>query len=182
MAVDALATWEDTWENLPLDAVGAFPATVTNWLDARVVNFTFNPASLGGPVSAFTWAKATFQAGITNMIPELDQNIGVTILANAWRDAINASTINALVGSFLPPDTPATRFSVVSSTTIDAASVTAARSALIAALLAAQPNLGFPFPVPTELRTAFLSVTYTATGLHSLVIPVSLTVPGIAVL
>jgi len=185
MPVDPLAIWNSTWATLPLDPTGVlYPPVIGTWLATRVLGFTFDPLSLAGtPPTLLTWAKPVFEAGITGMIPDPTQVLGATTLATAWESAILASTILALPGSFVIPPTPATTFSVVTSTLIDIPSVTAAKIALISALSTALPTPGILFPVPTELRTAFLSVTYTASGLNSIVpTPTPLIVPGIAVL
>lgn len=188
MAIDPLATWRSTLAALPKVADNSWATNFAAWVADRINNkITTNPTNLtlASPL-VFVFPQATFATQLVALTPTGNALAGITGFADAWKAAIDTvlfpATLNVAPGAFVPPATPATTFSTVTSVLLDPASVTAARAKIIE--LATAPPVAdvndSEFPV--KFREAFLLLTITVSGLDSTPTPAGplpLTVPNI---
>jgi len=163
--IDALAKWISTYaSDVPnvLDSSG--PKNVAEWTDDRVPNMEL--PGIQGTGLTFTFNKGSFQTEL-EAINTSTLHDGVVALADAWATAIGGSVADVAVGSSVGAPSPATTWSVVGSTVIDGASVTAGRDKLLE--LENSPIAGTPeeSEFPVKLREAFLLLTITTTGMDS---------------
>lgn len=167
MAVDVLQDWKDTLAALPKVADTSWAANFAGWYADRIVGITTNPANLVPVGFTFTFAQPVFAAQLLALTPVGDALSGITGFANAWETALLATTVAVSPGSAIPPPTPPTIFSVVTTTVIDPASIAAGKAKILELVTAppvadAQNSL---FPV--KFRDATLLLTITVTGLDS---------------
>lgn len=166
--IDPLGTWQSTF--LGVESAADF----ANWIDERVTG----KAELTGiiaatPANVFVWDKATFQSGLEAMPLSTSQSAAMATLAGVWESSINGTVVTIAPGDSLGAPTPATIWSVVTTSVLDPASITAAKAALQAALIsAAAVDDKANSDLPQAFRDAFLLLTATVTGLDSTPIPV----------
>lgn len=168
MAVQPLATWRSTLATLPKVATPAWALNFANWYHQQIIpGITTNPANLTPVGFVFTFPVATFATQLQALGPAPTALAGITGFANAWETALLATVVVVAPGSFIPPSTPATLFSVVNSTIITPASIAAGKAKLlelVTAPVVADPLLS-EFPV--KFREATLLLKITVTGLNS---------------
>jgi hypothetical protein len=133
-------------------------------------------ASAGVPAGSFTFNAAAFQAALSGS--------GLGVISNAWETAILASTMVVATGAFVgEPKTTANTFSAISSTVIDVASISAAKSYIAAQLAALTPvSTAGACQFPVVMRQAFLMLTVTISGSNSLGPPTALTAAGVSLI
>lgn len=168
MAIDALATWKTFYNALPLVDSGIWTTNFSNWGNNRVVN----KAQVTGVTHAsppFLFAVATWKTQLDALTDTDDKTAAATAFADAWETAINASSLTTLPGDFVNPGgDPTLIWSSISSSIIDASSITAARSQMIADILAADDAATLDdSKIPEIIRDAFLALTCTITGQDS---------------
>jgi hypothetical protein len=167
MAIDSLATWKSTYKTdvVPTNSP-TWPQVIADWMNARVTSKMSLPG-IGGPGFSFTFDKSTFATQLATLTPNNDQDASMDQVASAWETAILSSTPATAVGSFIIPATPATTWSVVNSTIIDAASIASAKDKVkeLKNLVPEEQNEDPQFPV--KFYEAFLLLTVTTDGLNS---------------
>jgi hypothetical protein len=183
--IDPLATWKSTLAALPKVADTSWALTFANWVAARVVSITTDPASLtlASPL-LFTFNTASFASGLISLAPTNNPLAGITGFADAWANSIATITYPASLlvapGAFIPPTSPTTLFSAITAVSIDPASILSGKAKIIelaAAVPVADPNDSL---FPEKFRDAFLELTITVVGLDSTVpTPVPLTAANI---
>ncbi len=167
MAIDPLVTWRSTLAALPSTSTPIWAVNFSQWYADRIVNIETDPSFLVDPGFSFVFSISTFKSALEVLPPTTDQLAGITAFATAWESAILASTVSAFPGAFIPPSTPATLFSIVSTTVIDPAGIAAGKAKIIelaTALPVSDPLLS-EFPV--KFREATLLLTVTVTGFDS---------------
>ncbi len=167
MAIDPLSTWKSTLAALPKVADASWAANFAAWYAGRIVGITTDPSALVPTGFVFTFNQALFASGLSSLGPTPSAVAGITAFADAWLASMQASTAVVAPGSFAPPSSPTTLFSVVNSTTIDAASMTAARSKLLELTSAAPVADANDSEFPVKFREATLLLTITVIGLDS---------------
>jgi len=167
MAVDPLITWQTTFAALPQVADNSYAANIAEWYGLRVAGIESNPAQFTTVGFAFSFAESVFATQLLNLGPTVNNVEAINDLADAWQTAINASTISVSSGSCAPPCDPDNTFSVVSSTSLDAASVTAGRTKILDLLTATPVINALDSEFPEVLRSAILLLTFTVDGLDS---------------
>lgn len=187
MPVDPLATWRSTLAALPKVADTSWAANFAAWVAGRVATITTNPTNLtlSAPL-VFVFNQALFASQLISLTPTGDALSGITGFADAWKAAIDTTvfpaTLNVAPGAFVPPTTPATTFSTVTSVLLDPASVAAAKAKIIELATAAPVADVNDSEFPVKFREAFLLLTITVAGLDSTPTPAGplpLTVPNI---
>lgn len=151
----------------PVDNAATAANNLANWINALVSGqLSPNPATLSS--GTFTWNPAPFIATIASAAPS-DSPSASAVIADAWEGAINASVLLVLPGAFVGVSSPATMFSVVSSVSVLPPTVAAAKAAMIASLASAPGVLdASQSQFPDIIRTAFLSISYSVSGMNTL--------------
>lgn len=182
--IDPLATWRSTLAALPKVSDNSWAANFAGWVADRIsatgaadgkgietkpTNLTLASPPPGGFI--FTFDEATFATQLQALTPTTDPSAGINGFANAWATAIAGTvfptTLNVTPGAFIPPTSPTTLFSAVTSVLLDPASILAAKAKIIELASSTpvdDPNLS-EFPV--KFREAFLLLTITVVGLDS---------------
>ena len=182
MAMDQESDWTKAFADLKPDKTPAWAAAMADAVDARVTGKVELSGLIGKPT--FTFNKAVFAAQLMALKPVPDAVAGMTGFANAWATAMTASTMVVTPGSALGAPSPATLWSVIFTSLIDASSVQLAKTLLISTLPtiplvkdATQSKFGATF------RKAFLMCSASVTGLNTLPPPPAgpgpLPLPGI---
>jgi len=174
--IDPLSSWISLWNLLPL--VGD-----SSWADNQatfVLKRTLTPGLMGltGQIT-FTFQEATF-ANLLKSIPMTpDKTQSATMIANAWNSAVSTSIMVVAPGAFIGTSTPATLFSVVTSTLLDPSSLLSATQGIVSDLSAA-PLSDDTSARPKAFYKAFKTLTYTVTGTNSIVpTPTPLVAPNL---
>lgn len=169
MAIDSLAIFKSTFAAIPLVSTGVWTTNFSDWTDGRVTSKAVGTL-ITNAAPPFTFSKSTFKAQLDALAPTASEATGASNFASAWETAVLASTFITLPGDFTGAATPATTWSVVTTSLIDVASITAAKAQLItdltnAAKVADVNNSDFP----QAFRDAFLNLTVSVTGINSVV-------------
>lgn len=182
--LDNLATWRSTLTALPKVSDDSWAENFATWVSERLSPLTAvdtkgietDPLSLTlvspPPVGfVFTFDETTFMDELVLLTPTDDPTAGITAFANAWETTINntlfPTTLNVTPGAFIPPTSPTTLFSVITSVVLDPLSIQAAKAKIIelaSSMPVDDPN-DSDFPV--KFREAFLLLTITVSGLDS---------------
>lgn len=123
--------------------------------------------SLQGPV-VYTFAKDVFESGIEKLMDTQSGKFGITEFVEAWASAADVSVMLVSPGVSIGAPSPATTFSVISSTTLDPPSLIAAKQVFVNMLLASSPvKLDINSNFGPSMWSAFTTLTYTVIGLDS---------------
>ena len=171
MAVDPLQTWKDELEALPPKADPSWAPQFAKWYADRIVSIETDPSALVASGFTFTFNEALFAAGLTVLPPTLDQASGILGFATAWEAALLASLVVVGPGSFIPPSTPATLFSVVITSLVDVPSISLGKLKLLELVTAPPTADAQASEFPEKFRDATLLLTMTVTGTNSVVPP-----------
>ena len=165
MAIDALSIWKTTLENLQPVGDVSWANNFADWIDQRVTNKLI----VGKKVSqsTFTFNKSVFAAQLQSLSYTEDALSGITNFANAWENAVLASTMVVPPGTYFESSSPKTTWSTVQSTVIDPASVQIGKLVIISLSAAPVATTAQNSLFPEKFRNAFLSLTVTITGLDS---------------
>jgi len=167
MAVDALNTWQTTFAALPLVADNSYAENIAEWYANRISGIEPNPAQFTPVGFSFTFAESVFATELLNLSPTISSIEAINKLADAWQTAINASTISVSSGSSAPPGGTSNTFSAVTTTTLDASSITAGRTKILDLITATPVSSALDSEFPEVLRDAILLLTFTVVGLDS---------------
>lgn len=170
--LETLDIWRSTYAAamvVPADPLtGA--TSLANWLSARLIgkldlDGVLPPGPLALNFSLF--GTAAFVALLAAVVPTTSPLVGATVFANAFQAGILASVAATLPGtSILLIPTPASTFSVVTTTTIIDSG--GAAYAKVLELQNAQPkDNAADSDVPLKLREAVLLLKITTVGLDS---------------
>lgn len=170
MATDSEGVWKSTLKAIPntVDKAAGIQA-LADWVEARVVSkLALDPSLIVGATPSYVWLQSAFKPPLLTLEPVTDPST-VTAIADAWRDAALTSLMPVLPGISVGSPSPATTFSVVVSL-LDPASVASAYNTLSSALLELKPTADpDDVKIGPLLRAAFLSLTFTLTGLNTIV-------------
>ena len=173
MAIDPLSTWRSTLAALPKVADTSWAANFAAWYAGRVVGITTDPVALSPTGFLLTFNEALFASSLIALTPVSNALAGITGFANAWETAILTSiypaTLTLLPGSFIPPSTPATLFSVISSVVITPASIAAAKAKIIELASAPPVDDVNDSEFPVKFREATLLLKINVIGVNSIV-------------
>ena len=164
MAIDSLTVWQNGWANLPKVNDDSWKQNLGDYVEARTANMslaTYTPST-----------NVTFSFNKSLFVQTLDGVSGanlVPILSDAFELAIIGSPIAVSPGTYIGVSTPATTFSVVSSSLFDLASAALGAAKILE--LASAPKVSDPLlsDFPIKLRDAFLLLTATVSGTNSVV-------------
>ena len=170
MAIDPLSTWKSTLAALPKVANNSWAANFAAWYAGRIVSITPKPANLVPTGFLFTFNQALFASGLIALTPTNNALSGIQGFADAWEAAILTTvypaTLTLLPGTFVPPTSPATLFSVIASVLIVPASIAAAKAKIIE--LATSPPAAdvndSEFPLKFREATLLLKINVTGTN------------------
>lgn len=171
MAVDPLQDWKDTLANLPKVADASWALNFANWYAGRIASISPDPNILTASGFLFTFVSATFATNLATLMPTSDPISGTMGFANAWQTAI-ALTIYPATLTLMPgtvygtPATQANTFSVITSVTLNPASITAAYTKLLelATAPAAEDPQDSAFPEIFRDATLLLKVDITGSN------------------
>ena len=167
MSIDSLSVWKSTLAALPKVEDSSWSLSFASWYTSRIVNITTNPSSLVPLGFSSTFATTVFKDALAALGPSSSAAAGIAGFAGAWEDALNATVIVVGPGSFAPPTSPPTMFSLVTTTTITPASIAAGKAKileLVTAPLVSDPNDSL---FPQKFRDATLLLKITIVGLDS---------------
>jgi len=178
VSVDVLQVWKDELENLPKVANSSWAGNFANWTGDRVdaaaaqdgVGIATDPAALVGPSGnaiVFSFNRSQFETGLLSLSPTTDAVAGITGFANAWEAALLASTATGIPASYIPPASPSTTFSSITSTTIDPASIALGKAKILELIGSPPVASGQDSQFPIKFREAFLLLTVTVVGQDS---------------
>lgn len=164
--IDDLNTWKTTLAALPQVGDSSWAENFAAWVDARVSG-KMSLVGIGGTGFSFTFGKAAFKSALLALVPTGDQAGAILSFANGWAAGIAGSIYATAPGTFIAPSTPATLWSVVNSTIIDAPSIIVGQAKINE--LASAPPVSNPADslFPVKFREAFLALTVTTDGLNS---------------
>lgn len=168
--IDSLSIWKTTFQTLPKTEDTSWAGNFADWTDERVSGkaellFITNPST------TFTFSKSTFQSLLLGLSPTPSAAAGIQGFADAWETAILASTLNIGPGAFVGIDSPATKWSVVSSSLIDPPSILLGKAKILELVSAAPAEDAALSEFPEKFRDAFLALTGSVIGLDSTPIP-----------
>ena len=169
MATDILSSWKDAFAALtPTDHPTAWADELADWVDSHIsAKLVLDPGVVSGDPIVYTWDAQTFADTLKTASPGSDPN-AITVIADAWELATLSGIMAVPSGASLGAPTPATTWSAPPLTVVDPASVVAAKTVMTADLLAMPPTADIDeVALPEILRTAFLGLTFTLTGLNS---------------
>lgn len=178
--VDPLSTWQSTLAALPKVSTNSWASNFASWYAGRIVAIKPSTSALTASGFLFTFPTAAFASQLQSLPQTTSQLSGIQGFANAWAVAIASTVVFCAPGTFKPPTTPATLFSVVATTTIDTASITAGKNKILE--LATSPPVSDPTmsDFPVKFRAATLLLTITVMGTNSVTpTPGPLTVPTV---
>lgn len=182
MAIDGQTTWQADWDAVPIDSDGThYASNIANFIDAHSTGkmvLETPPTGFNSPSPpAFTYGKAACQSALAGIT--FGAANGAQKIADAWQAGVTAGTLVVPALSALTnPSTPASKFAAPPTVVVDPASLTSAHAGLLSSLQNApladgtyaqslvNPSLT-PTQFPVALRTAFLALKYTLTGLNS---------------
>lgn len=167
MAVDPLNTWKTTLKDLPKVADTSWAANFAGWYADRIVNITTDPAALTPVGFSFPFDTATFETQLLALTPTPSALAGIQGFADAWEAAILATTPVVGPGSFIPPSTPETLFSVVTTTIIVPASIAAGKAKILELVSAPAVADAMDSEFPVKFREATLLLKIKVDGLDS---------------
>lgn len=168
MAIDALSVWKSTMAALPKTTDNTWAANFSGWINDRLASADTDPTQLvnATPLS-FVLDDAGMQSDLEALSPSSNATTAIADFADAFEASLNNTVVVVTAGAFIPPSGPTTLFSAVSSTTIDAASITAAKAKINE--LASEPPVADvdDSKFPEKYREAFLLLTITVIGTDS---------------
>lgn len=162
MALQNSTEWQEQFSNLPRVADTGWKANLTSLIDTLTSGRLTSLGllnSAGQPALSFTFASSAFENALTD-------NQASTI-ANAFEAAWLASTFVVPSGSYFSPQSNATTFSLVSLCAPVPASIAVAKSMILPIANQVPVSDAALSQVPVIIRSAFLSITITTTGLDS---------------
>jgi hypothetical protein len=185
--IDPISTWKSTMAALvPSTDPDAALTEFAKWVDERVTNkmsIVGVSKSDGTESNIFVFNKSIFETQLkATCVPTTDVSAAASKFADAWEQAMLASTMAMTPGFYVNPPvapTPATQWSVVTSL-IDPLSITAAKIILVADMTSSMPtsdpnNSGFP----AAFRNAFVALKVNIVGMNSVTpTPTPLNMPG----
>jgi hypothetical protein len=160
--------WLEEFDKLEKTNTPAWSVTMANWYADMITGIQPDPTIFTAVGFTFTFNPSVFATAMAAAAPSVDPFAGVSIIANAWESAMLAAIVVCGPGSILLPPSPATTFSVVSTTIIDIPSITLGKTSLLGLATAPQTNKGTDSQYPKKLREATLSLTITVSGLNSI--------------
>jgi hypothetical protein len=169
MPLEPLATWQSTYA----DEVGptADPITgalaIANWLGDRLDGKLSADAGIGGPGLTYTFNRAIFATALSALPPTPDATAGALAFATAWETAALISIPLMAPLSYILVATPATTWSVVTTTILDAPSVVLGKAEVFGLKDAEPAPTAEKSETPEAFREAHLLHTITTTGIDS---------------
>lgn len=161
MAIAPLTTWRSSFAALPLVTDTSWQANIANWVNDNISGANKLALNgMGGTGLTFTFNKATFQSGLASA-----NNIAG--FATAFQSALTASLAVVGAGSFIGVSTPATLFSVVTTTVIDPPSIILAYNKILELNTAQAVTNSYDSDFPLRFREAILLLTITTSGMNS---------------
>jgi hypothetical protein len=162
MALGSETDWKEAFADMPTVGDTSWKGNLANVIDSLVTNKLSSPGLLGPtgqPAAVFTFGKSAFQGALSNA--------NAANLSAAIQAGITASTVTVAPGSYVGTDTPATKFSAVTTAALDVPSIALA-SAKVLEVAGKTPQAdALDSEVPGIFRQAFLLLTLTTSGLNS---------------
>ena len=170
MAVDPLSVWKLELTSLTPVADSTWALNFANYVADRVVAIETNPSSLISTLVC-PFNKVLFASQLVSLAPTPDAATGIAGFATAWETTILTNifpaTLSVAPGAIIPPASPATTFSLITSVILDPASIILAKNKileLISSPPVSDPNSSL---FPEKFREAFLALTITIIGMDS---------------
>lgn len=169
MAIDPLAVWKTTLEDLKPSGNVSWALNFASWIDKRVTGKLVVGAQVSQ--SKFTFSKSVFAAALQALAPTDDPVAGLKKFADAWEKAILSSTMVVPPGAYFQSASSATKWSTVTASVIDPASIALGRAVILTLAAAPVAATASSSIFPEKFRKAFLLLTVTITGVDSQVPP-----------
>ena len=173
--VEPLPLWRNTLKSLQATDQLLWTSRLAQWAAARTT-MKLSLSNIVGPVT-YTFNMGQFDALLKTCLTTDQKVAAAAQISNAWAAAAMSSPMLVLPGSSLGVPSPATTWSAVAAV-IDPPSVMMAKMQLMQGLLAAEAvEDGYLSKMAEAFRQAFLSLSFTVTGMNSLPIPTPLLSP-----
>lgn len=166
--IDPLPTWKSELEAIEpaADPVTAAKNLAT-WYSERIAGIQPDPTALVASGFVFNFALPIFQSQLLALTPVTTPIEGIKKFADAWEAAMLATVVVVAPGSFIPPTSPPTLFSVVLTTLIDPPSIQLGKLKILE-LVASPPASSAPdSKFADKFFEATSLLTITVTGLDS---------------
>lgn len=166
MALDSESDWKTAWADVPLVPDASWKANLALFLSdltSGKLKLSTIFSAPGTGAGDFTFNAATFQGALSGN--------SASVLADAWEAGVGASVMNVAASAFVGSDSPATKFSVVTTAIIDPASIAAGKAIVMSLASIPLTDDVLDSQFASKMRLAFLSLTVTVTGINSVVPP-----------
>lgn len=168
MPIEILNTWQSEFDALEKVNTPQWSLNKADWYSNMIANITPDPSVFSAVGFSFTFNSASFASLMSSAVPSSDPVSGISTIASAWESAILASIVICGPGSALVPPTPATTFSVVTSTIIDPSSILLGKTMILGLSSAPKTNKGKDSEFPKKFREATLQLKIIVSGMNSL--------------
>lgn len=175
MVLPAKSVFEQTLLALPKIATSnysGFAGWVASNTDSNLILTTILPYTS----TLFVFNQSTLISNMATLTPTASQSAASTAFFDVFEQAILASVLTVLPGSFVGTASPATTYSAVASVIPDPPSLVAAKAAAVSYLNTTPMSFTEP-TMANAIRTYMLTLTYTVTGTNSLPVPAPLVTP-----
>jgi len=170
MTLEALSTWKSTFKTdiLPVSDA-SWPDSMTDWYADRINTPLLNlpGLTLASPPLPVTFGKAAFKAIFQTLAQPNSQSVAMNIIANAWEAGLIASTVLVKALDSVGTPSPATTWSVVTTSVFDPASIALGKAKILELIGAPNEEDAEDSQTPIKFREATLLLTVTTTGLNS---------------
>jgi hypothetical protein len=175
MPLEPAKLWQQTLKDVEQVDNMTWAQNMAKWLFERV-NAKLGVSGILGPVT-YTFNQALFMAKLMTMPPVNNMADAAKALAEAWEQAVLASNMAVMPGACFGAPTPATTWSAPICV-IDPASVSAAKAQIMAQFMNAElVDTGMDSKLPEILHQAFMTITFTTSGINMTVPPTPLMAP-----
>lgn len=160
--IDSLATFQSTFNDIPVgNDKDAGADAIAAWINDRVTSKMSLPGITGVGLT-YTFDQTTFATSLKTMSNNNDKDGSIDSVAGFWKAALGIAAVAA--GSSVGTPSPATTWSVVNTTVIDAPSQTAGEDKMKELKTA---DISGDSPMAEKSWEAFLLLTITTSGLNS---------------
>lgn len=164
MTIESLQTWKNELENLPKVTTPVWALNFANWYADMIRGIESDPISFQAVGFSFSFPTSAFASALSALPPTTDPASGILGFASAWESAILSTMVSVAPGSIIPPPSPPTTFSVVTSSLIDPSSILAGKAKILELV---DVSVVGESQFPIKFREATLLLTFTVAGLDS---------------
>lgn len=173
--VEPLPLWRNTLKSVPFTDQMLWTSRLAQWAATRTT-MKLTLSNIVGPV-VYTFNMGQFDMLLKTCLTTEVKVVAAAQISNAWAAAAMSSPMLVLPGASLGVPTPATTWSAVVAI-IDPPSVMMAKMQLMQGLIQAEGvEDGYLSKMAEAFRQAFLTLSFSLTGMNCLPIPTPLASP-----